>query len=133
MRHCSPRWLKLALPLGVGGQITTVHARTPELGWKTPSEFALSFHPLQSKRQKRTHEWIKLGGKVTSAAPNAAARAGVGSGGGGKMSAKRFCASQITRAELEHLGDQLRGVVSLDITMGLVALQFSNKAFRCDG
>jgi putative transposase len=91
------------------------------LGWKTPSEFALSFHPRrdlalryaqsltppdgQSKRQKRTHEWIKLGGKVTSAAPNAAARAGVGSGGGGKMSAKRFRASQIIRAELEHLGD----------------------------
>ena len=42
---------------------------------------------------------------------NRTLRAAVGSGGGpssaigGKMSAKRFCASQITRAELEHLGD----------------------------
>ena len=53
-----------------------------QLGWKTPSEFAFSFHPRrdlvlryakdsapppstgQSKRQKRTHDWIKLGGKV---------------------------------------------------------------------
>src|SRR6202035_5195967 len=28
MRHSSPRWPRLALPLGVGGRITTVHART---------------------------------------------------------------------------------------------------------
>src|SRR5208283_176818 len=28
MRHCSPRWPRLALPLGVGGRITTVRART---------------------------------------------------------------------------------------------------------
>src|ERR1700738_4599780 len=28
MRHSSPRWPRLAWPLGVGGRITTVHART---------------------------------------------------------------------------------------------------------
>src|ERR1700731_1021974 len=28
MRHSSPRWPRLALPLGVGGRVTTGHART---------------------------------------------------------------------------------------------------------
>src|ERR1700731_762499 len=30
MRHCSLRWSRLALPLGVGGLITTIRARTPD-------------------------------------------------------------------------------------------------------
>src|ERR1700731_1163536 len=30
MRHCSLRWSRLALPLGVGGRITTIRARTPD-------------------------------------------------------------------------------------------------------
>src|ERR1700741_5258582 len=30
MRHCSLRWSRLAVPLGVGGRITTIRARTPD-------------------------------------------------------------------------------------------------------
>jgi putative transposase len=60
-----------------------------QLGWKTPSEYAFTFHPRrdlalrqglrassrrshrqtgQSKSQERTHRWIKFGGKVRLAA-----------------------------------------------------------------
>ena len=44
MRHCSPRWPRFALPLGVG---TDYNGSLPhsQLGWKTPSEFAFTFHP----------------------------------------------------------------------------------------
>jgi Integrase core domain len=40
-----------------------------KLGWKTPSEFALHYHDRPRglcNRQKRTHNWIKLGRKVMS-------------------------------------------------------------------
>src|ERR1700730_17683099 len=46
MRHSSPRWPRLALPLGVGGRITTVHARTLDSnGRHLPSSPSRSIRP----------------------------------------------------------------------------------------
>ena len=45
MRHCSLRWPRLALPLGVGGRITMLRARTPNSdGKRLPSSPSPSIH-----------------------------------------------------------------------------------------
>ena len=86
MRHCSPRWPRLALPWHVAGGLQRF---APALPTRMEDAFRvrLTFHPRRDlalryakgsapapvahtaqqgnrNRQKRTHAWIKLGGNV---------------------------------------------------------------------